>query len=139
MHRPYTQRADIFLNLHPDCFEVVNPGRLPIGVTPRNILYASRRRNDGIARIFHDPKLMEREGSGIDLLFERLLTSAALTVTEGTDSVHITVPRRVMQPRVIGLRADTHQRYQLTQCERIVFAFSHRPKGSLRSRARPVT
>lgn len=73
VHRPYTQRGDLYLNLYPDRLEVVNPGRLPIGVTPRNILHASRRRNDGLARIFHDLKLMEREGSGIDLLFERLL------------------------------------------------------------------
>jgi ATP-dependent DNA helicase RecG len=34
VHRPYTQRGDIFLNLHPDRLEVVNPGRLPIGVSP---------------------------------------------------------------------------------------------------------
>ena len=34
VHRPYTQRGDIFLNLHPDRLEVVNPGRLPLGVTP---------------------------------------------------------------------------------------------------------
>jgi ATP-dependent DNA helicase RecG len=121
---PYTQRGDIFLNLHPDRLEVVNPGRLPLGVTPRNILHASRRRNDGLARVFHDLKLMAREGSGIDLLFERLLASgrAAPTVTEGTDSVHVIVPRRVVQPGVIRLLAEANQRYQLAQRERIVFA-----------------
>ena len=43
VHRPYTQRGDIFLNLHPDRLEVVNPGRLPLGVTPQTILHASRR------------------------------------------------------------------------------------------------
>ena len=103
VHRPYTQRGDLYLNLHPDRLEVVNPGRLPIGVTPKNILHASRRRNDGLARIFHDLKLMEREGSGIDLLFERLLASGRKvpTIREGTDSVHVTVPRRVVQPGII--------------------------------------
>ena len=65
VHRPYTQRGDIFLNLHPDRLEVVNPGRLPLGVTPQTILHASRRRNDGLARVFHDLGLMEREGSGL--------------------------------------------------------------------------
>ncbi len=64
VHRPYTQRGDIFLNLHPERLELVNPGRLPLGVTPRNLLHASRRRNDGLARVFHDLGLMEREGSG---------------------------------------------------------------------------
>jgi hypothetical protein len=125
VHRPYTQRGDIYLNLHPDRLEVVNPGRLPIGVTPKNILHASRRRNDGLARIFHDMKLMEREGSGIDLLFERLLTSGrkAPTIVEGTDSVHVTVPRRVVQPGIIKLLVEADQRYQLTQRERITLAF----------------
>lgn len=51
---------------------------------------------------FHDLKLMEREGSGIDLLFERLLTSGrrAPTITGGTYCVHSTVPRRVVRPGV---------------------------------------
>ncbi len=73
VHRPYTQRGDIFLNLHPDRLEVVNPGLLPMGVTPQNILHASVRRNDQLARLFHDLKLMEREGSGFDKIFEILL------------------------------------------------------------------
>lgn len=34
VHRPYTQRGDIFLNLYPDRLEVVNPGLLPLGITP---------------------------------------------------------------------------------------------------------
>jgi ATP-dependent DNA helicase RecG len=131
VHRPYTQRGDIYLNLHPDRLEVVNPGRLPIGVTPKNILHASRRRNDGLARIFHDLKLMEREGSGIDLVFERLLASERKvpTITEGTDSVHVTVPRRVVQPGVIRLLAEADQRYQLTQRERITFALVAQTEG----------
>jgi ATP-dependent DNA helicase RecG len=125
VHRPYTQRGDIYLNLHPDRLEVVNPGRLPIGVTPQNILHESKRRNDGLAHVFHDLKLMEREGSGIDLLFERLLASGRKvpTITEGTDSVHVTVPRRVVQPGVIKLLVEADKRYQLTQRERITFAF----------------
>ena len=123
-HRPYTQRGDIFLNLPPDRLEMVNPGRLPLGVTPRNILHASRRRNDGLARIFHDLKLMEREGSGFDLMYEKLLASGrgAPTATEGVDSVHVVVPRRVIQPGVIRLLADADRRHSLTQRERIALA-----------------
>jgi hypothetical protein len=74
VHRPYTQQGDIYVNLFPDRLEVVNPGRLPIGVTPHNILHASRRRNEGLARVFHDLNLMEREGSGFDLMYDRLLS-----------------------------------------------------------------
>lgn len=109
----------------------MNPGRLPLGVTPKNILHECRRRNDGLARVFHDLKLMEREGSGIDLMFERLLASGrpAPTITEGADSVHVTVPRRVVQPGVIRLLAEADQRHQLTQRERIVFALLAQTEG----------
>lgn len=121
VHRPYTQRGDVFLNMHPDRLEVVNPGRLPIGVTPQNILHTSVRRNDGLARVFHDLNLMEKEGSGFDLMFERLLASgrAVPAVAEGTDSVHVTIQRRVLRPELIKLLEDADQRYQLTQRERI--------------------
>lgn len=109
----------------------MNAGRLPLGVTPRNILHASRRRNDGLARIFHDLKLMEREGSGIDLMYERLLASgrAAPTITEGTDSVHVVVPRRVVQPGIIRLLAEADRRHRLTQRERIAFALLAQTEG----------
>nr|MEE4266872.1 ATP-binding protein [Candidatus Krumholzibacteria bacterium] len=122
VHRPYTQSGDIFLNLHPDRLEVVNAGRLPLGVTPRNILHASRRRNDGLARVFHDLKMMEREGSGFDLIYDRLLTSGrpVPTVSEGVDSVQVSVPRRVVHPGVVRLMANADQQHQLTQRERIV-------------------
>jgi ATP-dependent DNA helicase RecG len=121
VHRPYTQRGDIFLNLRPDELEIVNPGRLPLGVTPKNILHASRRRNDGLARIFHDIGLMEREGSGFDLMYDRLLATGRGTpvATEGVDSVHITIPRRVIHPAIIRLIADADKSFQLTQRERI--------------------
>jgi len=72
-HAAYTQRGDIFLNFHPDRLEVVNPGLLPLGVTPSNILHQTVRRNEHLARVFHDLNFMEREGSGIDKIFEVLL------------------------------------------------------------------
>jgi ATP-dependent DNA helicase RecG len=121
VHRPYTQRGDIYLNLDPENLEVVNPGRLPLGVTPKNILHASRRRNDGLARVFHDLKLMEREGSGFDLMYEQLLASGrgAPTTSEGTDSVHVVVPRRILHPGVIRFLAEADRRFSLSQREKI--------------------
>jgi len=121
VHRPYTQRGDIFLNLHPDRLEVVNPGRLPLGVMPQTILHASRRRNDALARVFHDLGLMEREGSGFDMMYERQLAYGrpAPTLTEGQDSVHVTVRRHILKPPVIRLIETADERFQLTQRERI--------------------
>lgn len=121
VHRPYTQRGDIFLNLHPDRLEVVNPGLLPLGVTPRNVLHTTVRRNEHLARLFHDLKLMEREGSGYDKIFEVLLSQGrpAPELIETHDRVQVAVRRRILKPEVIDFIAKAEQTYQFTQRERI--------------------
>lgn len=121
VHRPYTQRGDIFLNLHPDRLEMVNPGPLPLGVTPQNVLHTTVRRNEHLARLFHDLKLMEREGSGFDKIFEVLLSQGrpAPELIETHDRVQVTVRRRILRPEVIDFIAKADQIYQLTQRERI--------------------
>lgn len=124
VHRPYTQRGDIFLNLHPDRLEVVNPGPLPLGVTPQNVLHTTVRRNEHLARLFHDLKLMEREGSGFDKIFEVLLSQGrpAPELIETRDRVQVTVRRRILKPEVIDFIAKADQTYQLTQRERIALS-----------------
>lgn len=121
VHRPYTQRGDIFLNLHPDRLEVVNPGRLPPGVTPSTILHAMRRRNERMATLFHDLKLMEREGTGFDLMYDVQLSQGRPVPVprEGADSVSVTVGRRVQRPEIIRLMAEADARFQLLRRERI--------------------
>lgn len=121
VHRPYTQRGDIFLNLHPDRLEVVNPGSLPLGVTPQNVLHTTVRRNEHLARLFHDLKLMEREGSGFDKVFEVLLSQGrpAPELIEANDRVQVTIRRRILAPKVIDFIAKADQTYPLTQRERI--------------------
>ncbi len=121
VHRPYTQRGDIFLNLHPDRLEVINPGPLPLGVTPQNVLHTTVRRNEHLARLFHDLKLMEREGSGFDKIFEVLLSQGRPTpeLIETHDRVQITVRRRILKPEIIDFMAKADLTYQLTQRERI--------------------
>ena len=97
------------------------PWESPLGVTPQTILHASRRRNDGLARVFHDLGLMECEGSGFDLMYERLLASGrpAPVATEGVDSVCVMVSRRIVKPQVILLIDEADKRFQLSQRERI--------------------
>ena len=121
VHRPYTQRGDIFLNLHSDRLEVVNPGPLPLGVSPQNVLHTTVRRNEHLARLFHDLKLMEREGSGFDKIFEVLLSQGrpAPELIETHDRVQVTVRRRILKPEIIDFIAKADQTYQLTQRERI--------------------
>ncbi len=131
VHRPYTQQGDIYLNLHPGRLEVVNPGRLPLGVTPRNILHASRRRNEALARVFHDLGLMEREGSGFDLIYDRLLSQGrpAPVPEEGSDWVKVTIQRRIARPEVMRLLTEADAQFQLTQRERITLGVLAQTEG----------
>jgi ATP-dependent DNA helicase RecG len=131
VHRPYTQQGDIYLNLHPDRMVVVNPGRLPLGVTPSNLLRSSRRRNDGLARIFHDIVLMEREGSGYDLIYDRLLSQGRPVpqVVEGPDSVQVTIQRRILKPEALRLLEEADARLHLTQRERITLGLLAQSEG----------
>lgn len=121
VHRPYTQRGDIFINLHPDRMEVHNPGLLPIGVTPENILHTSVKRNQHLAKVFYDLKLMEGEGSGFDRMYESLLSSGrpAPQVKEGDDRVAVTVWKRIAKPEIVDLMARVDRTLQPTQKELI--------------------
>jgi len=121
VHRPYTQRGDIFLNFHPDRLQIVNPGVLPLGVTPNNVLHTAVRRNENLARLFHDLKLMEREGSGFDLMFEIMLAQGRHVpeLREGPDRVEVVIRRRILKAEVIDLIAKSDETFQLTQRERI--------------------
>lgn len=121
VHRPYTQRGDIYLNLYPDRLEIVNPGPLPLGVTPANVLHASVRRNEHLARLCHDLKLMEREGSGFDTVYDVLLSQGrpAPRVEEGPDWVRVTLTRSAPDRQVLAFIAQASESYPLTQRERI--------------------
>jgi ATP-dependent DNA helicase RecG len=120
-HRPYTQRGDIFLNLHPDRLEVHNPGLLPIGVTPRNILHTTSKRNPHLAKVFYDLKLMEGEGSGFDRMYEVLLTSGRPIpeVQQGDDRVVVTVRKQIARPAIVDFMVKADQTLPLSQKELI--------------------
>jgi ATP-dependent DNA helicase RecG len=121
VHRPYTQRGDIFLNLYPNRLEVHNPGLLPLGVTPRNILHTTIKRNEHLARLFYDLKLMEREGSGYDRIYEVLLSSGKRLpeVQEGNDRVTVIIKKRILNPAIIEFIHKADQIFQLRQKEKI--------------------
>lgn len=97
-HRPYTTRGDVFINIYPDRMVVVNPGRLPLGVTPENILRTTVKRNKELSRLFYALHIMEGEGSGYDLMYETQLSvgKSIPVVTEGEDSVAVTVERKIV-------------------------------------------
>ena len=121
VHRPYTTRGDIFINLYPDHLEIHNPGLLPLGVTPQNILHQRVARNRYLAELFYALGLMEKEGSGYDTVYEILLSQARHVpeVREEYDRVVVSVDRRIIRPEMIDLIARVDESYQLTQRERI--------------------
>nr|QIQ10550.1 hypothetical protein BFBNJELC_00031 [uncultured bacterium] len=86
------------------------------------MLHTTVRRNEHLARLFHDLKLMEREGSGFDKIYEVLLSQGRPMpeLIETHDRVQVTVKRRILKPEVIDFIAKADQTYQLTQRERIV-------------------
>ena len=119
VHRPYTTRGDVLINLYPDRLEVHNPGLLPTGVTPINILHKTVRRNDHLAKVFYDLKLMEREGTGFDKMYEILLSNGkeVPVPTEGHDRVTVTIKKRVTKNEVVTLISRANDEYQLRQKE----------------------
>jgi ATP-dependent DNA helicase RecG len=121
VHRPYTMRGDIFINLYPDRLEVVNPGLFPIGITAQNVLHKNARRNEKLAQVFYDLHLMDKEGSGIDKIYQVLLTNAkpAPVPFQGDDFVQFTIYRRISKPEIITLINRANEEFQLTMKELI--------------------
>ena len=114
-HRPYTTRGDIFINLYPDKMVVVNPGRLPIGVTPHNILQKTVKRNKELSRILYALHIMEGEGSGYDLMYETQLSLGknVPVIIEGDDFVTVTVDRKIVTKE--SSRVFEHMQYNYPQ------------------------
>jgi ATP-dependent DNA helicase RecG len=119
VHKPYTTKGDIFLNMYPDRLEIHNPGLLPLGVTPQNILHKSVRRNEHLSKLFYDLNLMEREGSGYDKIYEILLSEAKRIpiVEELDDRVKVTIFNAVKNPEIISLIEKIKQQFNLNQRE----------------------
>ncbi len=121
VHRSYAITGDIFINIYPDYIEMVNPGRLPYGVSPDNILHRSRKRNPNFANLMRALKYMEVEGSGYDKMYEILLQQGKLVpkVFEGDDFVSVKVWRRIHNNKVLELMDFVDKHYLLRQKQKI--------------------
>lgn len=121
VHRSYAITGDIFINIHTDYIEIVNPGRLPYGVTPGNILHKSKKRNPNYANLMRALKYVEIEGSGYDKMYEILLKQGKKVpvVVEGDDYVSVKVYRRIHNAQVLELMDFADKHYQLRQKQKI--------------------
>ena len=121
VHRPYTTRGDIFINLYADRLEVVNPGLFPIGITAANVLHKNVRRNPYLAQVFYDLHLMDKEGSGIDKMYQVLLSNAKHIPTpyQGDDYVKFTIHKRISKTEIISLINRSNAEFALNSKELI--------------------
>lgn len=119
VHRTYTTRGDIFINIFPDRMEIHSPGRLPFGVTPKNILSQSIRRNEHLSKVFYDLGLMEKEGSGYDLVYAKLLGSGKPLpiVLEKDERVTVIVKKQFVSKEIVRLMDKASNEFSLKQKE----------------------
>jgi ATP-dependent DNA helicase RecG len=119
VHRTYTARGDIFINIYHDRLEVRNPGTLPYGVTPKNILSKSVRRNENLSKVCFDLNLMEREGSGYDMIYACLLKigKSLPSVYEDDDSVTVTIAKGFVNQNIILQMDKAIDEFSLKQKE----------------------
>ncbi len=117
VHHSYSILGDILINIYTDKVEFHSPGCLPMGVTPSNILNQSIRRNQKLADIFYNLELMEKEGTGYDLIYEKLLTSSIPIpkVEEGVDKVIVTIQKTISNPQIIPLLDKALSEFNLRQ------------------------
>ncbi|KAA6331799.1 hypothetical protein EZS27_019636, partial [termite gut metagenome] len=119
VHRTYTTRGDIFINIFHDRLEIHSPGLLPYGVTPKNILSKSVRRNENLSKVFFDLNLMEREGSGYNMIYAKLLSigKSLPIVYEDDDRVTVTVLKGFVNKEIVLLMDKATNEFSLKQKE----------------------
>lgn len=119
VHRVYTMRGDIFINLYHNTLEIHSPGLLPLGITPANIISKSESRNAHLAKIFYDLQLMEREGSGYDKIYEIQLFNGKREpiVEEHDDRVIVTIKKEILSKEVVKLMSRVNEDIGLKQKE----------------------
>ncbi|HFU75779.1 MAG TPA: hypothetical protein ENK66_05970 [Arcobacter sp.] len=130
VHKSYTISGDIFIRVYVDRIEIMNPGGLPLGITKTNILHQTRRKNPHIIDVFKALGLMEGEGSGYDLIYEKLSKDAKPypEIEHGIDYVKITVYSNIIHADILQLLDYIQSHYELTQKDIITLGVVAREK-----------
>ena len=121
-HKSYLISSDITIEVYPDRMKISSPGSLPLGINSENILHQKHRRNPHLIKLMHDLKLMEGEGSGYDLIYEKLSTDAKPfpSIESDFNKVSVTIESRIVDMQALRLTDYISQHFQLTQRERIL-------------------
>lgn len=135
-HKRYTGSGDIFLEVHPDRIVFTNPGGLPMGVSKDNILHERQRRNPHLIQTLHDLKLMEGEGSGYDLVYEKLSLDAKPfpEIESSFTKMAVTVYAGIIDEEALSVIDYVQKYFQLTQKESITLGIIATHKKLLSTR-----
>jgi ATP-dependent DNA helicase RecG len=121
-HRAYTMGGDIFINVFEDKrIEIINPGSLPLGVTPSNILHTTNARNQSFAELAKATKMMEKLGSGYDKIYEKMFSQGQNPPTVGTgdDFVKVVLEQQLPNSVTVNLISKLSKEFIFTQKELI--------------------
>lgn len=120
-HKKYTISGDIFIEVYPNRMTITSPGGFPLGITKDNILHERHRRNPHLIQLLSDLKLMEGEGSGYDLIFEKLSRDAKPfpQIENDFTKVAVTVYAGSVNPDVVSILDYIDKHFELTQKEYI--------------------
>lgn len=120
-HKKYTMSGDIFIEVYPSKLVITNPGGLPLGITPKNILHERQRRNPHLILILSDLGLMEGEGSGYDLVYEKLARDAKPlpVISSSFTNLSVTISSNSINPDAVSVLDFIDKHYVLSQKEYI--------------------
>ncbi|MGV3461500.1 MAG: ATP-binding protein [Flavobacterium sp.] len=120
-HKRYTTSGDIFLEVYPTRIVFTNPGGLPLGISKDNILHERQRRNPHLIQTLHDLKLMEGEGSGYDLIYEKLSLDAKPfpELESSYNKMSVSVSSGVINEEALTVIDYVNKHFELTQKETI--------------------
>lgn len=118
-HKRYSSSGDIFLEVYHDRIVFSNPGGLPLGISKDNILHERQRRNPHLIQTLHDLKLMEGEGSGYDLVYEKLSADAKPfpEIESHFNKMSVTVYSNIIDEEALSVIDYVNKHFHLTQKE----------------------
>jgi len=130
VHKSYTISGDIFIKVYKDRLEIKSPGGLPLGVTKDNILHQAQRRNPHLIDTFKALKLMEGEGSGFDLIYEKLSLDGKKfpELENDINYVQITIFSTIIDNEILQILDYVGRHFELTQKEIIALGVIVREK-----------
>lgn len=132
-HKTYTTATDITIEVYPESMIITSPGGFPYGVTKDNILNTKGRRNTHLIKIFQDLKLMEAEGSGYDLIYEKLVEDGKPlpVITSDFNRVSVELKSRIIDIESLKITEYILRHFRLNQKSKIALGIIARHKKLL--------